>query len=290
MKFNCGVVILSTLFLLTLTKAQTQMQLQCYVCEDCPEITDSIPKLECNEDYFNTGGTTMSSVMTTTPSEPPATTPVATTTTEAETTTTTSTSTKTESTTMEDTTTTEQEETTTDTTTLAPTTLAPTPPTPATAGPVITQPTPPNVGTTAAVINLVSLVNKTEGSLNRTDADYKVEGTVAVVSETTTPAANVKEYTNSTQFRVRQQRAITNTDVTYHCFTIQKNVNGSMTTDRGCSRVTTEQAVCNQLQDMNNHTISKCTPCSLSLCNGSGVLSASMATLLVACIAALMRH
>ncbi|XP_067624604.1 uncharacterized protein [Eurosta solidaginis] len=81
-------------------------------------------------------------------------------------------------------------------------------------------------------------------------------------------------------------------DYSYHCYSVQKSVNGSMSIERGCSRVSTMQSVCGQLKAMNMGVqISKCVPCSNSECNGSSALGVSLAAFLFALIAAALgRH
>ncbi|EDX04218.1 GD23527 [Drosophila simulans] len=70
-------------------------------------------------------------------------------------------------------------------------------------------------------------------------------------------------------------------------------VNGTMSTDRGCSRVSTMEGVCEQLKIQNNNTeLANCNPCSMNACNGSSALQSSiLATLLLAIVAfALQRN
>ncbi|XP_054744446.1 uncharacterized protein LOC129248859 [Anastrepha obliqua] len=95
--------------------------------------------------------------------------------------------------------------------------------------------------------------------------------------------------TNSASDGIPQALALVAEDYTYHCFSVQTMVNGSVSMDRGCSRVTTMESVCGQLKALNNGTeLSKCVPCSNSICNGSSALGVSVAALLFTLVAALL--
>ncbi|XP_017004789.2 uncharacterized protein [Drosophila takahashii] len=269
--FSKSHIVLASSLLLLIALPVIRADLMCYVCDDCAQLPKDAPLLACNEDFFNPGGSTEASTVTTT------TTTEASTTTTQETsvapveTTTAITSVETDPPTTESTTTTVEttvtSEATTDTTQ---STEAPIP-TPATAGPVQTTtgvPTPPaeDLAALSVALNTTRLVPV------ETDA------------ETTTPIPSLA---------IRQRRAVVDTGVTYHCYSVQVNVNGSMTTDRGCSRVTTMEGVCEQLKIQNNNTeLANCDPCSMNACNGSATLQNSvLASLLLAFVAfALQRN
>ncbi|KAH8269706.1 hypothetical protein KR018_001635, partial [Drosophila ironensis] len=235
--------------------------LMCYVCDDCAQLPKDARLLACNEDFFNSGGITeASTVTTTTPTEPP-TTPEEPTTlitpTEPMTTSVESTTVTTEAATASTT----VEPTTNEPTTLSTQSTEPPAPTPPTAGPVETTsavPTPP------AEDNLFRLTS------NSTRL-------VPVGSESTEPIP------------VRRRRAaIESGGYTYHCYSVQVAVNATTKrTNRGCSRVTVDQGVCELLKTENNNTeLATCDPCSMNACNGSSMLQHSvLASLLVALVA-----
>ncbi|EDV59342.1 cell wall protein DAN4 [Drosophila erecta] len=267
--FNKGHIVLASSLLLLIALPVIRADLMCYVCDDCAQLPKDAPLLACNEDFFNTGGSTEASTVTTT------------TTTEAGTTTSQETTTAPETTTMltsaqTDPPSTESTTTTVETTTNDPTTEstqsteAPIP-TPGTAGPVQTTtgvPTPPaeDLAALAAALNTTRLVP------------------VEAEAETTTPIPSLA---------IRQRRSVIDTDYTYHCYSVQVLVNGTMSTDRGCSRVSTMEGVCEQLKILNNNTeLANCNPCSMNACNGSSALKSSiLASLLLAIVAfALQRN
>nr|XP_014087322.1 cell wall protein DAN4 [Bactrocera oleae] len=133
-------------------------------------------------------------------------------------------------------------------------------PTAPTVGPPVTVPTPPNVGTVAADFLIATEVTISNNSTEST-VSYEAPKALPLVSGT----------------------------YTYHCFSVQKEVNGSVQMERGCSRVTTMESVCGQLKALNNGTeLSKCIPCSNNSCNGSSALGVSMAALVFTLIAALL--
>ncbi|XP_016989257.2 threonine-rich protein [Drosophila rhopaloa] len=272
--FSKSHIVLASSLLLLIALPVIRADLMCYVCDDCAQLPKDAPLLACNEDFFNPGGSTEASTVTTT------TTTEASTTTSQETTlapvetTTPSTSAETDPTTTESTSTT-VEITTTELTTEATqstqstqSTEAPIP-TPPTAGPVETTtgvPTPPAEDLAALSV-----------ALNTTRL-------VPVEAETTTPTSSLA---------IRQRRSVIDTGFTYHCYSVQVTVNGTMSTDRGCSRVSTMEGVCEQLKIQNNNTeLANCNPCSMNACNGSSTLQNSvLATLLLAFVAfALQRN
>ncbi|KAH8258571.1 hypothetical protein KR038_007735, partial [Drosophila bunnanda] len=243
--------------------------LMCYVCDDCEQLPKDAPLLACNEEFFNPGGSTEASTVTTTTTTEASTTTIST----EETTTpelTTTTVAETSPPTTETTTTTPAETTTTEATTESSqstestqSTEAPAP-TPPTAGPVQTTtgvPTPP-----AEDLFFVAAMNATR----------------LVPVENSTPS-----------LAIRQRRAVVDTEFTYHCYSVQVDVNGTMSTDRGCSRVSTYEGVCDLLKIQNNNTeLANCNPCSMNACNGGNTVRTSiLATLLVAFVAfALQRN
>ncbi|SPP79430.1 flocculation protein FLO11 [Drosophila guanche] len=261
-------IILASSLLLLLTLPAINADLMCYVCDDCAMLQKDTPLLACNDDFFNHGGSTEASTVTTT------TTTEASTTTTEESTTVQSTSTmdtSTQSTTAETTVaTTEPTTTTVETTTpeliteSTASTEAPAP-TPPTAGPVETTtgwPTPP-------AEDLLALAARNTTRL------------VPVETESTTPS-----------LAIRQRRSLVDTEYTFHCYSVQAKVNGTMITDRGCSRVGTYEAVCEQLQRQSNGTeLSNCDPCSMNACNGSSALQTSLlGSLLLAIVAAALHR
>ncbi|TMW48047.1 hypothetical protein DOY81_006868 [Sarcophaga bullata] len=276
----------------------------CYVCENCAKVTAETPQFECNEEFFNTGGTTASSVQTTTTTELPKTTDpmttedasttttdsttVSSTTTQESSTTEMTTETSTEihtETTMETTNETSTTEKTTESTTPTTASTEPQPPTPPTVGPPMTTtalPTPPNPDTIPTIDDVEKLNNQTEAHEQHVNKDD--------VDEIDMEKATTKAYKPSAEFRVRQQRSVS--DVTYHCYKIQATTtNGTMVINRGCSRVQTMESVCGQweVQHPNEH-INKCYPCTRSKCNGSSALSVSITALFVAVIAVFMHR
>ncbi|KAH8413399.1 hypothetical protein KR009_010774, partial [Drosophila setifemur] len=238
--------------------------LMCYVCDDCAQLPKDAPLLACNEDFFNPGGSTEASTVTTTTTTEASTTSTleTTTTTPMDTTTVESSSAETSPATTEVVTSTTTVETTTieQTTDTTQSTEAP-PPTPPTAGPVQTTagvPTPPAEDLEALAV-----------ALNSTRL-------LAVNPESSTPS-----------LAIRQRRAVIETDVTYHCYSVQVSVNGSMTTDRGCSRVSTFQGVCELLKMENSNTeLANCNPCSMDACNGSATLQNSIVVSLILALVA----
>lgn len=142
-----------------------------------------------------------------------------------------------------------------------PETANPTPeavPTPPTVGPPITVPTPPNVGT----VDDLLIATEASGN-NSTESTVSYEGPKAL--------------------------PLLSANYTYHCYSVQKKVNGSEQVDRGCSRVTTMESVCGHLKALNNGTVlSKCVPCSNNSCNGSSALGVSVAALMFTLIAAVL--
>ncbi|XP_032575297.1 flocculation protein FLO11 [Drosophila sechellia] len=270
--FRQSHIVLASSLLLLIALPVIRADLMCYVCDNCAQLPKDAPLLACNKDFFNPGGSTEASTLTTT------------TTTEARTTTTQETTSTPETTTVitsvqTDPPTTESTTTTVETTTSDPTTEstqstesteAPIP-TPATAAPVQTTtgvPTPPaeDLSALSVALNTTRLVPVNEDA------------------ETTTPLSSLA---------IRQRRAVIETEYTYHCYSVQVSVNGTMSTDRGCSRVSTMEGVCEQLKIQNNNTeLANCNPCSMNACNGSSALQSSiLATLLLAIVAfALQRN
>ncbi|XP_017068621.1 flocculation protein FLO11 [Drosophila eugracilis] len=269
--FNSSPIVLASSLLLLIALPVIRADLMCYVCDDCAQLPKDAPLLACNEDFFNPGGSTEASTVTTTSTTEASTTTTQETTAAPVETTTAITSAETDPPTTESTTTTVETTTTeqtTETTQSTQTTETPIP-TPPTAGPVQTTtgvPTPPaeDLAALSVALNTTRLVPVDAGE------------------ETTTPS-----------LAIRQRRAVINTEFTYHCYSVQVTVNGSMTTDRGCSRVSTFEGVCEQLKIQNNSTeLANCNPCSMNACNGSSALQNSvLASLLLALVAfALQRN
>ncbi|KAI8118649.1 hypothetical protein CVS40_9776 [Lucilia cuprina] len=269
-------------------------QLMCYVCENCAQVTVETPQLECNEDYFNTGGSTDSSVQTTTeiPKTSPGITEDSDLTTKEETTPTTVTTEEPTTITTTETTTEKVTETTTEistestseeiveTTHGSTTSTVAQPPTPPTVGPPMTTtgiPTPPNPGTVKPLDDVESLNNHSLAHEQNVDKDE--------VESVEVEHATTKTYKSSAEFRVRQLRSVS--DVTYHCYKIHATtVNGTMVVNRGCSRVQTMESVCGQWEAQHpNEQVNKCYPCSRTKCNGSSALNVSITALIVAVVA-----
>lgn len=210
----------------------------CYVCDDCAHITSKTPQFQCNEDFFNAGGNTDSSVQTTTEMSKTTagvteddksteiTTPMPSTTTTEETTMSTTETKTSEDTTMSTTTEMVTETSTemtseittvktTETTQGTTTTTEDLPPSPPTVGPPMTTtavPTPPNPGTIKPLDDVEALNNHTMAHVQPVDKDEVQD----IEIEHTTM---VKNYKPSAEFRVRQLRSVS--DVTYHCFKVQ---------------------------------------------------------------------
>ncbi|XP_018783704.1 PREDICTED: cell wall protein DAN4 [Bactrocera latifrons] len=224
--------------------------LMCYVCENCVKVTKETPLVACDAEFFEQSSTTL------------ATTTESSTTTTAEPTTD-STTTTTLGTTLATTTTGNTEVTTTEGST---TEAVPTAPT---VGPPTTVPTPPDVGTIAADFLLTTEVTVGNNFIDVTVGNNSTESTVAHEASKALP--------------------LVGDSYSYHCFSVQKKVNGSAQMDRGCARVTTMESVCGQLKAQNNGTeVSKCVPCSNNSCNGSSALGVSLGVLIFTLIAALL--
>ncbi|XP_064537496.1 uncharacterized protein LOC135427813 [Drosophila montana] len=244
--------------------------LMCYVCDDCEKVTKETPLLACNADFFNQGGSTEASTVTTTSTTPT----TVFTTDEAPTssteTTVTAENTTTDSTTSDPVTSTVSTDSTSETNTESTESTEAPMPTPATVGPPETTtgvPTPP-------AEDLLRQVNTTRLLPSSADAD-----SAAV--------------TTTTELAIRQRRALIDTSVSYHCYTVQKTVNNTVQTVRGCSRVEPEQSVCQELQIQSNETkLANCDPCSMNACNGatSTFQSTLLATLAFALVAALLQR
>ncbi|XP_016967621.1 uncharacterized protein LOC108036144 [Drosophila biarmipes] len=267
---NKSPIVLASSLLLLIALPVIRADLMCYVCDDCAQLPKDAPLLACNEDFFNPGGSTEASTVTTTTTTTEASTTAKEETTAAPVETTTAiTSVETEPPTTESTTTSVETTVTSDATTESTQSTEAPIPTPPTVGPVQTTtgvPTPPAEDLAALSV-----------ALNTTRL-------VPVAAQTTTPIPSLA---------IRQRRAVVDTGVTYHCYSVQVSVNGTMTTDRGCSRVTTMEGVCEQLKIQNNNTeLANCDPCSMNACNGGSALqNSALASLLLALVAfALQRN
>lgn len=259
--FSKSHIVLASSLLLLIALPVIRADLMCYVCDDCAQLPKDAPLLACNKDFFNPGGSTEASTVTTSSTTEASTTVELETTLSSVETTAATTSTEADPPSTEITSTTSEPTTESTQSTEAPI------PTPATAGPVQTTtgvPTPPAEDLAALPV-----------ALNTTRL-------VPVDVETTTSS-----------LAIRQRRAVIDTGYTYHCYSVQVTVNGTMSTDRGCSRVSTFEGVCEQLKMQNNNTeLANCNPCSMNACNGSSTLQRSvLASLLLALVAfALQRN
>ncbi|KAH8263151.1 hypothetical protein KR044_005264 [Drosophila immigrans] len=241
--------------------------LMCYVCEDCKTVDKSTPLLACNEEFFNQGASSEASTVTTTMSTTLSTTEEPNTTSDMPTTETTTNmpSEATSPTTVMDTTTSEQVTTEATTEQSTQSTEAPMP-TPATVGPPETTtgvPTPPNEDLLREVTKLLA-VNEPSG---------------------------LAEFTS--ELPIRQRRAVIDTSVSFHCYTVMKTVNDTEQTDRGCSRVLASEGVCPELKLQSAPVeLSYCDPCSMNACNtaASTMHAALLSTLLIALVAAVLQH
>ncbi|XP_075152561.1 uncharacterized protein LOC142226428 [Haematobia irritans] len=290
-------------------------QLMCYVCENCPDPRMAEMPIEtCDESFFDSTTTTttsttmttttksttttMSSSSTTTPMTTESTSTTVTTTespssTESSTETDTTTTTEMITTTEEDSTTESTEDTTitteedsTSTTETAPTpTPTPTLSTEASTTTVSTTsttvedlppspPTPPTISTSSVP------TPPTPGAANPIDD---------LTNETVKERSTSKNYVTSSEFRVRQMRAVS--EYTYHCYKVLANINGTMITNRGCSRVKTMESVCGLWKEQHpEEELNKCYPCSNTKCNGSATLNVSISAILMVLIAGLLQR
>ncbi|KAM8717180.1 hypothetical protein ACLKA7_003963 [Drosophila subpalustris] len=246
--------IFASAFLLLIAAPACFADLMCYVCDDCSKVDKNTPLLACNEGFFNQGGSTEASTVTTTTAPTTLATDFETTSSESPTTS------IPESSFASETTSATVENTPTENTE---STEAPIP-TPATVGPPETTtgvPTPPNEDLARELTRL-------------------------------TPV-DISQPEVAAELPIRQRRAVINTDISYHCYTVQKTVNNTVQTERGCSRVPASQSVCKDLELQNNEVqLSNCDPCSMNACNSatSVMQSTMLGTFLVILVAALLQR
>ncbi|XP_017097670.2 uncharacterized protein [Drosophila bipectinata] len=282
-------IILVSSLLVLVTLPVIRADLMCYVCDDCAQLPKDAPLLACNEDFFNSGGSTAASTDTTTTTPEPSTVPVEESTTPVVDTTTTATSAETTTSEAVETTSSEitSETTQSPQTTEAP---SPTPPTPPTAGPVETtpaEPTPPAEDLSNVALNITRLAPVNPES---STPALSVESTSVSNAESTTPRSS--DSTPALVVASRRRRDAMDAEYTYHCYSVNVAVNNSVITNRGCSRVTTSEGVCDQLKLQNNNTeLATCDPCSMNACNSSSMLRNSvLATFLLAFVAAVLQR
>ncbi|EDV31251.1 uncharacterized protein Dana_GF14639 [Drosophila ananassae] len=282
------IVLVSSLLLLV-TLPVIRADLMCYVCDDCAQLPKDAPLLACNEDFFNSGGSTEASTDTTTTTTEPTTVATEESTTTVVDTTTTATSAETSTSEAVETTSSEITSETTQSTesTEAP---SPTPPTPPTAGPVETtpaEPTPPAEDLSNVALNITRLAPVNPESSTQS---LSVESTSASNADSTTSRPG--DSTPAVVVASRRRRDAMDAEYTYHCYSVNVAANGSVITNRGCSRVTTFEAVCDQLKMQNNDTeLASCDPCSMNACNSSSMLRNSvLATFLLAFVAAALQR
>ncbi|KAH8409611.1 hypothetical protein KR222_011165 [Zaprionus bogoriensis] len=227
--------------------------LQCYVCDDCAKVSKETPLVQCNEDYFNQGGSTEASTVTTTPATTLSTSPTPEESSSSSTTTTTTTS---ESTSVETSPTTEPAQTT-----------------------VTTDPT-----TTEQTSEITETTETTE-------LPMPTPATVGPPESTTlmpTPPSK-----DTVDLAIRQRRSLIDTSVSYHCYSVEKTANNSVSIERGCVRVETQQNACDMIRLQHNGTeLQHCDPCSMNACNGAtSMLQSSLwATLLLGLVAAALQR
>ncbi|CAD7000332.1 unnamed protein product [Ceratitis capitata] len=178
---------------------------------------------------------------------------------------------------------------------------------PATSPTTTTEVTTTTTDATTTTTTTVSTQATTTGTTGTTEEPVPTAPTVGPLPTTTampTPPnvgtistdlaiADVREANNNTEdANVSLALPLVSEDYTYHCYSVQKDVNGSVSVERGCTRVTTLESVCGHLTALNNGTkLEKCVPCTNSACNGSSALAVSVATLAFAMIAVLLsRH
>ncbi|XP_032584779.1 uncharacterized protein LOC6576038 [Drosophila mojavensis] len=240
-------------FFLLLVAPACLGDLMCYVCDNCENVDKNTPLLACNEEFFNHQGSTEDPRPTT---EMETSIDTRSTATESESTPASTSEPETSTTTVETTT----EPGTTETTARTDLPI----PTPATVGPPETTtgvPTPPE-----------------ETGLNRL--------------EISTQFSDATDSENSTDLYIRQRRALIDTDISYHCYKVQKTVNNVKQVNRGCSRVKPEQSVCQELQLQNvGVQLSHCDPCTMNACNAatSTVHASILATVAVALTAVVLQ-
>ncbi|XP_017856675.1 PREDICTED: flocculation protein FLO11-like [Drosophila arizonae] len=241
-------------FFLLLVAPACLGDLMCYVCDNCENVDKNTPLLACNEEFFNHQGSTEASTVTTTEMETSKDTQS--TATESESTPASTSDLETSTTAVETTT----EPGTTETTASTDMPI----PTPATVGPPETTtgvPTPPE-----------------ETGMHRL--------------EISTQFSDATDLENSTDLYIRQRRALIDTDISYHCYKVEKTVNNVKQVDRGCSRVKPEQSVCQELQLQNvGVQLSHCDPCTMNACNAatSTVHASILATVAVALTAVVLQ-
>lgn len=251
----------------------------CYVCDDCDKVTKQTPLLACNEDFFNQGGSTEASTVTTTTMTTPE-------------------STETSETT--DASTTSSSTTSSPLTTFSETTL---------------DPTSSDDTTTPQFTELTTNGDETtEAPLPPTPGTVQPPESTTLAP--TPPSVDELQATSSPLPAIRQRRSLIDTGVTYHCYSIQKTgdyspfslsllhskltplpltpslANNTVSTERGCLRVETQQNACDLLKLQHNETELKiCDPCSMNACNGAtSMLKSSLwATLLLGVVAAALQ-
>ncbi|KAH8377444.1 hypothetical protein KR093_005457 [Drosophila rubida] len=247
--------------------AACSADLMCYVCKNCNTVDKNTPLLACNDDFFNHGGSTQASTVTTTMTTPLTTTEVPATTTSDIRTTESETSPPTQPrTTPEETTTTEQltTEVTTDQSTMSTEAPMPTPPTVGPPETTTVMPTPPTEDVVLGVTKLLA-VNDSPREL----AQF------------------------ASELQIRQRRAVIDTSVSFHCYTVKKTVNNTAQTERGCSRVLASQSVCGDLKQQSAPLeLSYCDPCSMNACNAatSMLQTTLFSTLLIVLVAILLQY
>uniref|UniRef100_A0A1A9ZDB3 Uncharacterized protein n=1 Tax=Glossina pallidipes TaxID=7398 RepID=A0A1A9ZDB3_GLOPL len=288
----------------------------CYVCENCPVITADIPLLNCNEHFFNSDITTRTTTIGTTTirasSQQPETestlpdntdapaessdlttkslpTKIMTTTSLKPTEATNSSFT----TTITETTPSDSSEKTTKT---YPKTIAP-----QEDNSNSTEELNVNTDTTTPVTNIAETT--TENNLNESKTTkvysrlsapkFKSDFVSSQINETLIKSGEDETETEITRSKIfnpsaqsHSRNARHTTDQIYNCFKVEAKVNGSTNIARGCSRRTPSQTACKHWQELHsNMKVDECYSCTNSECNGSSMISVSVATLLIVLVA-----
>ncbi|XP_013108827.2 uncharacterized protein LOC106088076 [Stomoxys calcitrans] len=318
---------LCSLFVILSVIQVSHGQLMCYVCENCPDPkTNEIPQETCDDTFFETTISTSTPTTTSTSTSTTELTSISTTestststtesttqttstqsttspmTTAPSTTATTESPTPTESSTETLTTTTEvlTTQSTEDTTTVDPTTSTSTTEM-SSSTEDDSSPTPVTTSTTENTTATTTTISTTTEDLPPSPPTISTSSVPTpptpgaakpiddLTNETFKDRSTPKNYVTSSEFRVRQLRAVS--DYTYHCYKVLTKVNGTMVTNRGCSRVKTMESVCGQWKEEHPDVeLNKCYPCSNSLCNGSIALNVSVSALVMTVVAVLLHR
>uniref|UniRef100_A0A1B0BG19 Protein quiver n=1 Tax=Glossina palpalis gambiensis TaxID=67801 RepID=A0A1B0BG19_9MUSC len=297
-------LLLESLWCFVLVQA-CQGELMCYVCDNCPVITADIPLLNCNEHYFNSDTTTRTTTIRTTSTETESTllgnTDTSAGSSESMTTKLTTTTTLKPTEAMNSSFTTTAMETTTISATGKTTKTYPKTITPQADNSNSTEDINFNTVTTTPVTDIEEKSTENNLSESKTTKVYsrlsapkfKSDFMSSQINETLIKHGEDEtedEITRSKIFKPSEQSRSRNArhtaDQIYNCFKVEAKVNGSTNIARGCSRRTPPKTACAQWHEMhNNMKIDECYSCTSSECNGSSMVSVSVATLLIVLVA-----